>query len=771
MSLPQASPFYRLTSSCLADPDRSRYLFIDDQANTLEMTGRELVYRSLAFASGLSTATSPGERVLLPYPPGLGFIVGFLGCLAAGRIPVPANYPKPRHPASRYQRIADDCQATLAVTLEKTQRTLTPSADSALQWCSAEEIEATGRRQLLPSLTEADADLAVEVFRQLEQFSADRNRQQLASTSPRIEIPEDLLFLQYTSGSTSSPKGVMVTAENLFANLATINHGFGLDQMSPQRRVVCSWLPAYHDMGLVGVILSTLFSDAEAILMSPTSFLRRPTMWLEAISSYRATITVAPCFGYQWAAHRISRTDAEPLDLSHLQLAACGAEPISPDVLRDFASRFRESGFSESSFYPCYGLAEATLMVSGEPRGAVRPSIDARTKQVSQHFEREALRSNCAIATNHSEHAIEIVSCGPSGLETEVAIACQKTGQRLSEGEIGEIVVRSAGIAAGYWNAPESTDRTFGFGFEGEAEANYLRTGDLGFLFDGQLFITGRRKELIIVAGQNFYPHDIEQSASQAHACLAGLPSAGFAIPGDGTERLVVVHEVPRGIDDATLDQAIRKIRLAVASAHDLAPACVVAVRTASIPRTSSGKVQRLQTSQQYLRGELKVVRAWELGRLSDHQLFKDIGPLLKTGNAARVRIRIENTLLRWIAVHTGESPEFVKPDSAFAEMGVDSLLSVQLAQEFEQWLGCRISPVAAWSSPTPSKMADYLLGLLDLDKTAGHSDDEEQQTLAADFTQQDNPALDLLSGDLESLLDELEQLDEEQAQSMLNNL
>lgn len=749
-------------AACAAEPDRTRFLFVDESAPEQELSGADILSRSLAFAKGLRDLSERGDRILLAYPAGLDFIIGFLGCLAAKRIPVPANYPKPRRPSSRYQAIADNCQATLAVSTISTLRTLDHSKETGLNWFSAEDIEARGSVELFLAAT-PNTDLQTQVAHELEELE----HSDLEASTVRDELmhehPADILFLQYTSGSTSHPKGVMITSANLFANLRTISYGFGLDRIPREERIVCSWLPAYHDMGLVGVILSTLMHDGQAVLMSPTSFLRRPGLWLESIERYKARITVAPCFGYQWAASRVSNEEAQKLDLSHLDLAACGAEPISPAMLDHFAERFARAGFRKESFYPCYGLAEATLMVSGDHRGADLQSQSRLARApLSLHFDRTALRQNTAIEAKSTEDSIEVVHCGMPGLQTEIALASQESGERVDEGAIGEIVVSSPSIAPGYWNAPESTRKMFQFCFPGESK-RYLRTGDLGFMWHGRLYVTGRRKELIIIAGQNFYPHDIEQTVAGSHPALKGLPTAAFAIAGDSTEQLVLVQEVPRGVEKTACDQIIRKMRLAVASTHELAPFAVLLVRPASIPRTSSGKVRRLQTCEDFRAGRLKLIAAWELKAINDQQLFRDLGPLMRAGNSARVRARIENTLLRWVAAHTGEATEFVRPDHSFAEMGVDSLLSVQLVQEFEQWLGCSISPVAAWSYPTPAQMADFLLSQLDVPNGS--------EVLRPPTAEPSDGALEQVHrGNLAAILDQLEQINEEDARALLED-
>jgi acyl carrier protein len=351
------------------------------------------------------------------------------------------------------------------------------------------------------------------------------------------------------------------------------------------------------------------------------------------------------------------------------------------------------------------------------------------------------------------------------GVNTEVAIACTSTGKRLAEHQVGEIIVRSASNAIGYWDDVDSTSSTFHFCFPNETES-YLRTGDLGFLLDGRLFVTGRCKELIIVAGQNFYPHDLEATIRSSNPSLANLPSAAFAVSGETTEHLVIVQEVPRGLDEAEKSQIIRRSRVAVASTHELAPMGILLVRMASIPRTSSGKVQRLETRNQYLDNALKIVASWEYEASENIHIFPNVGHLIQAGNAARLRPRIENALMSWVTLQTGDEDDFVRADQSFSEMGIDSLQSVQLAQDFEQWLGCSISPVAVWSYPTPRKMTDFLLRQLTLAHgiaEASGAGGTPDQAVTDGFSL-------LAENDLSGLLDELNDLDEDHVRSLLDN-
>ena len=748
-------PFDRLAENLrsgfnAANDARPRLTFLDDGGGATSLTGSEIVAASMTVSRQLQQQTEPGDRVLLAYPPGLEFAAGMLGAIHAGVIPVPVPAPKPRRSTSRFSQVAESCGAKLAMTTASLAGTLAASADGP-KWMPTGLEQATpdGRRRIdqQPSIQES------------------------GDPGPRPSGRDDgLLFLQYTSGSTSSPKGVMVTIDNLMANLNSIRWGFELDALAPAERVVCGWLPLYHDMGLVGILMSAIVHDGHAVLLSPNDFVRRPAGWLRAIGEYRATMTVAPTFGYRWATEKITEDEAASLDLSSLKLAACGAEPISISVLDAFADRYRPHGFGESSWYPCYGLAEATLMVTGADRRGGGMTVAS--------FDRGALSGGRAVAIDASEAAsgdssdggVSLVSSGVTDPTTSVRIVAPEDGgvgsEPLGDGRVGEIVVHGPGVAAGYFGDPTATAAAMVGDGSGR---RWLRTGDLGFVRDGELFVTGRIKDLIIVAGVNHYPQDIEQTVADVGRqaggveALSGLAAAAVSVGGDdgGTvldgrmpeEGVGVVAEVPRGLEEEQAESLIRAIRISIVGGHELSPATVVLVRPASLPRTSSGKIRRSACGQALRDGTLKIVRRWDRGGGFDAAILRPI-PAAMTRPAAGDRLVafLERCLMRRVASETVGEASSTRP---FGEAGLDSLATVQLADEVSLWTGVPLSPVAAWSHPTPRALAEHLAGEIvrrsaDTDRDGLDSDDADW--LSADV----EPA------DLERLLAEVEGMDEE---------
>lgn len=741
LQLSMMSTFEALTRACAAEPTRDRMTFLHEDGKIEVATGEQLLTRSAEVSEGLRRIATPGDRILLAYPAGIDFVVGFLGCLHAGMIPVPVTYPKPRRPLSRYARIASDSEATLALTSTSMLELIDPHTLSANHEC---QIPWHCERTLAKTVSRVSA----------------------VPAEPRGG--DDVVFLQYTSGSTSDPKGVMITHNNIMANLDVIDEGFQIDRLSIDQRVVCSWLPAYHDMGLVGVILSSLIHDGHAVMMSPTSFVKRPVRWLKAISDYNASITVAPTFGYQWAAAKVSDADLaeDGISLDTLQLAACGAEPIHLPVLEQFTQRFAPIGFQHETFYPCYGLAESTLMVTGTVRSM---SDSSGTEQlpgpitlpgpVTTTISRSHLHNNLAMDPESESDRMQIVSCGVAGKNTLLRVLDTTTHLPCDENHVGEIQVQSASVASGYWNDSDRTAEAFDFPAHrngNPATQASLRTGDLGFLRDGHLYVTGRLKDLIIIGGQNHYPQDIERSVCQSHPRLADALSATFSVVDNEIERLVVVHEVPRGTTDEECEAILRAIRMAIAQNHDLAVQEIVLIRPATLPRTSSGKVQRQLCRQLYISEELNTILSWRHTDALDPALFPEISELLEPPqNPSRIEKAIQSTLLSWLEEHLSsaelESSE-IRSDQSFAELGVDSLLAVELSQQLERWLGVKLSPVAAWSYPTPQSLAKHLCSLVIVDESE-----------AVQEVEQDNGYAELL--------DQIANMDEDEVDELLRNM
>ncbi|TWU50974.1 Long-chain-fatty-acid--AMP ligase FadD29 [Rubripirellula tenax] len=700
-------------TSFATDLDRPRLTFLSDNKESTSLTGREIIQAVDSQAAALRLLADPGDRVLLAYPAGLDFAISFLACLRSGLLPVPVSSPKPRRPLSRYATVARDCDARLAITSDRILQRSDVNVSPNIRWTSPDEFGGKRRDDLV-------RDVSCDGLNDTMGF--DRK-------------PDDLLFLQYTSGSTSSPKGVMVSDRNVMTNLASIEAGFQIQEIEPSRRVVCSWLPTHHDMGLVGVLLSSLVHEGQAVLMSPTSFVASPIRWLQAMSDYAATITVAPTFGYHWATSKIARHQLEGIDLSSLQVAACGAEPVQGSVLDQFAKKFAPTRFKAETFYPCYGLAESTLMVTGTDRQA---SI-ARGGPSRLNISRRRLREGVAIVVDgHQEGHQEghqddrdddvdtIVSSGVVHGEGRVAICGIATETTLPDDLVGEIRVQSPSVVMGYWNNPSATKESFRSDSPlSDFSGRWLRTGDLGFVHRDELYVTGRIKDVIIIGGQNHYPHDIELAADEAIKGVAadllvgGL--AAFSIPpGDqdlapgglllAMERVVLCCEMPRTFNPAIASDVIEAVRLAVAKTCDLTVDEILLVRPASLSRTSSGKIQRQLNAQRFRNHDFSTIAHFRGIDELDGKVFPDLRRWSsRPGGRQIVRQKIENAILAYIAQESGDETTFVSSETPFADMGVDSMLAVQLSSQLQRWLGVPLSAVVAWSHPTPKTLSQYL--------------------------------------------------------------
>lgn len=556
-----------LRERTLLRPNAVAYRFLRDDESAAEITYAELDHRARAVAAGiLATAREgpPGPALLL-FAPGLDYLAGLLGCFYAGVPAVPAFPPDP----SRLERTLPRLAAIIQDAGSDVVLTTSDIAPLMSQWITT-AVEGRAPRVITTDTLEGDH-----------------------GPVPAIR-PDGPALLQYTSGSTALPRGVMLSHAQLLANCQEIGRGFGIHPGSSGGL----WLPPYHDMGLIGGILTPLAADIPVTLMSPVSFLRRPLAWLRMVSRYGATITGAPNFAYDLCVRRATDADVAGLDLSGVELAFTGAEPVRAETMERFARRFGPSGFRAGSFYPCYGLAEATLFVTGG-----KPGDGWRTAEVS----RDALESRgTAVPAGPAQSVRSLVGCGRPGPGARLLIADPKTREPLPDGTVGEIWVDSPGVAGGYWRRPKESAETFG-AMTATGDGPYLRTGDLGFRQDGELFVTGRLKDLIIVNGRNLDPVDVERVCEASVEGIRRNCGAAFAVEGEGggTERLVVVFEADTG-DAERHGKVVDDIRRAVTKEFSLPPHAVVLIAPRTIPKTSSGKVQRGLTRRTFLAGELQ---------------------------------------------------------------------------------------------------------------------------------------------------------------------
>lgn len=544
-------------------PDAVAFTFLTfelENRTETHITYKELKDRALAVRSALFDLRADGERVLLLYPPGFDYICAFLGCLYAGVTAVPAYPPLGQRAVNRFMHIVNDSGAKFILT-DRTVATLI-----------REDRHAHEALKALTLLTTDDLDI----------------HNSKNETDNRV-TGETIAFLQYTSGSTSNPKGVMVSNSNLIHNLAVMQQSF---EYTPEDRLL-NWLPPYHDMGLIGGILMPLFNGLTVCQISYFDFLQNPLRWLQAISHYKSTTSGGPNFAYELCTRHAKPGQLEELDLSHWRLAFNGAEPINPTTLHRFAQTFKPCGFRRESFYPCYGLAEGTLFVTGG---------DPKSAPVIREFDRQNYENNNLTASHTFGHGQTLVGSGRCMKGDSLLIVDPNTLIICPPEQIGEIWIKSPSVTLGYWNQPDKTRDVFQAYLADTNDGPYLRTGDLGVFIDEELFVTGRLKDLIIIQGRNHYPQDIERSMERSHVSLRAGCGAAFPVHESGRERLVVMQEVKqRYLNEIQPDDIILAIKNRIADAHGIEPHAVLLLAPGAIHKTTSGKIQRHACRQAYL--------------------------------------------------------------------------------------------------------------------------------------------------------------------------
>lgn len=553
---------------CQRDDTAFLYL-VDGENEQLEVTYQELDRQARSIAAWLQSQGLTGERALLLYPAGLEFVAAFFGCLYAGVVAVPVYPPRRNRSLNRIQAIADDAEAKVALTTDLVLNRVEPLIDET------------------PHLKNLTWQATCHVPAGME----DEWRE------PDIDC-DTVAFLQYTSGSTGTPKGVVLSHANLIHNSALIAYVFEHTRSG----LGVFWLPSYHDMGLIGGILQPLYVGRPNVLMSPMSFLQKPYRWLSAITRFGGSTSGGPNFAYELCVQKITPEQRKTLDLSTWQVAFNGAEPVRAETLEAFAETFAPCGFRREAFYPCFGLAEATLIVSGgfAKQSPVVRSFDSRSLAIDQVVD----------ADPDDEGARDLIGCGQTMRDQKIVIADPDTLTQCAPDRIGEIWVKGPSIAQGYWRQPEATAATFRACLKDTGEGPFLRTGDLGFIRDGELFITGRLKDLMIVHGVNHYPQDVELTVAESHPRLRRDCAAAFTVEVQGRQQLVIVQELERR-KHADLDAIFQAIRRAVSGEHDLGVDAIVLIKAGSIPKTSSGKIQRHACRAAFLAGTLEAVGEW----------------------------------------------------------------------------------------------------------------------------------------------------------------
>ena len=657
-----------------AQPDRRAYIFLSD-GETVEATFSysELDQRARAIGARLQSSVGVGERVLLLYQPGLEYIAAFFGCLYAGAVAVPAYPPRRNRNQARLQTLVADAGAKTALTSTHVLSRMTglvaqDESLARLTWLSSDDIS---------------------------------DRESDGWRMPTVGA-DSLAFLQYTSGSTSAPKGVKISHRNLLSNERLIQYAFRQSADS----IVVGWLPLYHDMGLIGNVIQPLFVGAPCILMSPLAFLQKPLRWLQAISHYRATTSGGPNFAYDLCVRKIGDEQLDALDLSSWEVAFNGAEPIRAETFDRFTEKFAPCGFRREAFRPCYGLAEATLIVSGNPEP--RPPL---IKQVSQ----KALDLHRVAEPAGVEDTRSLVGSGHVLPDERVVIVDPLRLTTCAPCEVGEVWVSGQSVAAGYWNNEEQTHETFGARLADTGEGPFLRTGDLGFIHDGELFVTGRLKDLIIIRGRNHYPQDIELTVERCHAALRPGCGAAFSVMLEGAERLVVVHELePRRETEAPL--AIEAVRAAVTEEFEVQTHAVVLVRAGSIAKTSSGKIQRHACRAMFTGDGLDTIAEWRATSVSEDEI--ELHP--SSGESPYGLPAMEHAeepgidhIEEWLR---SQLSAVLKLDRAEIDVcqpllryGLDSLMAVELAHSVETKLGLSLPLNAFLSNQSIAQLAAHL--------------------------------------------------------------
>ena len=674
-------------------PQKSLFTFLADGEEIRDsVTFEDLWQRAASVASQLIEQTQAGDRVLLLYEPGIDYIVTFFACLMSGRIAVPVYPPNPRRLEQTLPRllhiVADSSPAAVATSSMirgLAEGLLTSMGVEGVAWCATDDGE---------------------------------DRPAIAPV-PGIDS-SSVAFLQYTSGSTSKPRGVRVTHGNLLANVELIAQALRADENT----VGISWLPLYHDMGLIGKVITPAAIGCSSVLMSPLDYLRRPARWLSAITRFGGTVSAAPNFAYDLCVSKVTEEELAELDLSTWDVALNGAEPVSAETLKAFAERFGPVGFAKKAFLPAYGLAESTLIVTGAMSGTHAFTIDAK------QLEKGRVVSD---ASSDGERRVLVSSGQVPGEGHLVRIVDPEKHTVVGDGQVGEIWVSGPSVADGYWERPDLTQQMFNARLADDDGRVYLRTGDLGSVLGDELFVTGRRKDLMILRGRNIYPQDVEATVQRAHEAVRPGGMAVFSVDTDDGEVAIVVAELERRTragkagDDRRrmetlpehevavrpeVDDVAEAIRSIVASEHRIDLACVVLIKPGSVPKTSSGKIQRHECRRQFLAGELDEFGRSDRAAAADGDIPSEmptisVRELSYLPREQRVEV-LRRYLVDLVAFVVGAGVSRVET-APLMSVGLDSLRAMEVQYTLEETLGIRLFPSLLLGGATVSEVAEEL--------------------------------------------------------------
>lgn len=647
----------------------------EDQTEGAVLTFADVERHARSIAAQLRKHTAFQDRALLIFETGPTFVTSLFGCFYANLIAVPVDPPHGRRSWAALDSIAADCQPAVILTTSAI-RSRWNEAITAL-------ASAASSRILLVDQWPSSA------------------RNDVGRIRPRISDPRQPAFLQYTSGSTGSQKGVIVTHRNIMAHLPKLREAMGVSSES----VLVSWLPLFHDMGLIALALQPFHAGCSVTLMSPTAFVRRPSRWLQAITRYGATVTAAPDYAYRLCCEKVSREERKDLDLSTLRVALNGAERISPSTIQRFSETFAPCGFNPDAWLPAYGMAEATLMITARHRDVDPVRVEPVPPQ--KHLPYACPDSNM----------LDAVSCGRGYGDLDVRVVDPEACRALEDGQIGEVWAKGEQITAGYWNRPEESDTVFAATLVDSGAGPYLRTGDLGFLVEGELFLIGRLKEIVIIRGRNYASQDIEETVVASHVALRiGHVVAGARLR-DGVEELAIAAEIERERSRALhAEEVVNAILEAVSATFAITASQIVLLRPGSIPKTSSGKLKRLECRRMLAAREWTPLHEWELplegpgmssldARASAKQDCPNLDGL---DQDARVSV-ILGWLHRRLAVTLNCAAEEIADEEPFARLGLDSSVAAALADELADWLEIPADPTLFWEHPDPLTLVEHL--------------------------------------------------------------
>jgi len=614
------------------------YLLLEDGINeTARITHDEAFNKARIIAGELQKHGSKGDRVLLLFPTGLEFVVSLFACFLSGLIAVPAYPPHRKKANQRFLSILNDADPAIILTTGRIR----------------DDINHFDRDQKL--LTGKKALVYEELnFGQTENW-----------VDPKIG-KDDIALLQYTSGSTGRPRGVMVSHANIIHNSECIKRSFGFDKSL----IGMNWLPNFHDMGLIGCLIQPAYVGGMNIIIPPLKFLQQPLNWFKSISKYKATNAGGPNFAYEYCINKIDNQELSDLDLSTVSTMFCGSEPVRRKTLDQFSDKFDRASFRSQQFYPCYGLAESVLIATGG---------DFRAEPIYLELDTRAMEENKVVPAESGRDSRTLTACGYPWLGMSVAIVNPESKALSPAGEIGEIWVKGPSVARGYWNDPKGTKETFQAYIADGDDGPWLRTGDLGFINEGQLFVSGRIKDLIIIRGSNFFPSDIEHSVENCHEALRQNASTAFSAEIEGEEKLIIIQEIERThMHNFDEDEVFEAIRNAIFADHGIQPNMITLVRMGSIKKTSSGKTQRFAMRTVWANNELNVLASWEMKPEKENV-------------ASAIGFRPEflrEWMINWMAQKLELDPGKIDADKPISAYGLDSITAVSLEHDVNKQFG-----------------------------------------------------------------------------------